>query len=130
MAKLDVSGAFFITIGMGSGPHTWVTLSANNDDGTPYRFPDEPEELPVSVFLALSPSMGAYIIPLDIVERRIDFSYPGFCGVRVEIREGFFGSESSSLDDFHPATLGIVVDTGAARGQALACSCGAAYPPG
>src|SRR4029450_10866525 len=49
MAKLDVSGAFIITIGKGSGPETVVAISANYEDGKPFNFPREPDRMPVRI---------------------------------------------------------------------------------
>jgi hypothetical protein len=122
MPELDVSGAFLITIGHGAGPETEVAISANYEDGKPYEFPKslKPEEMPVRIFIALSPMWGAWFIPLKIVAV-IDQVHdePGFCGVRVDHEWG----EMPSLDDMKPATLGIVVDDGRDRGQGLACSC-------
>jgi hypothetical protein len=123
MAELDVSGAFIITIGHGSGPEVEVAISANYEDGKPYDFPRELEKMPVSIFVALSPMWGGWFLPLKIV-KVIDqaHSVPGFCAVRVENE----WSDIPPLDQVKPATLGIVVDDGADRGQCLACSCGPA----
>jgi hypothetical protein len=116
MAELNVSGAFLITRGMtvGGDPSTWVAISANAADGTPIRFTNDPDELPVTMFITLNPTFGM-MIPLTIVEVRVDFPFPGFCQVRVET--GL--SDLPPVDDIHPATLGIVVDTGTGRARRL-----------
>jgi hypothetical protein len=127
MAELDVSGTFLITSGRGAGPETWVIISVNNEDGTPklLNFRDNPGyHRPAYVFIALSAMFGVYEIPLDIAEIRPLLAL-GFYGLRVEINPSY-GLGDTRLESTRPSTLGIVIDDGADRGQALACSCGGA----
>jgi hypothetical protein len=120
MAALTVSGAFIITIGHGQGPETWVAILTTYEDGKPFAFPEKPDEMPVTIFIALSPMWGAWFIPLKIVDVQDQvFQVPGFCGVRVDHEWG----DMPALDHMKPSTLGIVVETREDRGQALACSC-------
>ena len=126
MAKLDVSGTFLITIGHGEGPDTWIALSVSSDDGNPksldFQDPDPQDpfaDQPVDVFVALSAMFGAFRIGLRIVE--VQEQEPGFYALRV-----VGPSDLSHIEQTRPSTLGIVVDDGTDRGQALACSCGAA----
>ena len=123
MAELDVDGAFLITIGGGQGPETNVVVSVSAEDGRPemLTIPKNPDEGPVSIFIALCAMFGAFDIPL-----RITAFQPmplGFYGFRVEAPPDL----GVRIEDTVPATLGIVVDTGQDRGQALACSCGGAH---
>ena len=122
MAELDVSGSFLITIGRGDGPETWVVVSANDEDGNPilFRFPKNPQNGPVHVFVALSAMFGAYEIPLYIVETQS--MEDGYCGLRVETPSDL----GVTLDKLRPSSLGIVVTVKKDRGQALACDCGGA----
>ena len=124
MAKLDVSGSFLITIGHGAGPETWVVISVSSDDGNPksldFQDPQSPfADQPVDVFVVLSAMFGAFRITLRIVE--VQEREPGIYALRVE-----GPSDLSEIEQTRPSTLGIVVDDGTDRGQALACSCGAA----
>ena len=122
MAELDVSGSFLITIGRGDGPETWVVVSANDEDGNPvfFKFPKNPQNGPVRVFVALSAMFGAYEIPLYIKEMQP--MEDGFCGLRVEAPSDL----GVTLDKLRPSSLGIVVTVKKDRGQALACDCGGA----
>lgn len=125
MAELDVSGSFLITIGRGAGPETWVVISVSSEDGKPklLNFPKKPDgQQPASVFVVLSAMWGAHEIPLRIVEVRQQ--EPGFYGLRVEPSSN--DAAVDRLEAIRPSTLGIVIDDGTDRGQALACSCGAA----
>ncbi len=121
MAELDVSGAFLMTIGRGSGPETWLTISVNSEDGQPALI-NFPKKLggdgPVQVFVALSAMFGAFAVPLHVVE--VESQAPGFYGLRV-VPPGDLGVK---LEDMRPATLGVTVTTKQDRGQALACDCG------
>jgi hypothetical protein len=124
VAKLDVSGSFLITVGGGAGPDTWIALSVSSDDGNPksldFQDPQSPlSDQPVDVFVTLSAMFGAFRITLRIVE--VQEQEPGFYALRVE-----GPSDLSHIELTRPSTLGIVVDDGTDRGQALACSCGAA----
>ncbi len=123
VAKLGVSGSFLITIGHGAGPETEVVLSVSDQDGNPklldFREPPSDEQ-PVRVFVALSAMFGAYEISLRIVEVRT--LETGFYGLRVEAPK----SEVGRLENMRPSALGIVVDDGTDRGQALVCACGGA----
>jgi hypothetical protein len=122
MAELDVCGSFLITIGRGAGPETWVVISVASEDGKPVSltFPKDPEEGPVDIFIALSAMFGAFDIPLRIVE--VQPEPAGFYGLRVEGPSDL----GVRLEATRPSALGIVVDNGKNRGQALACSCGGA----
>jgi len=122
MAKLDVSGTFLITIGGGAGPDTWVVLSVSDGDGNPklLDFQEPPAEQPVDVFVALSAMFGAFQISLRIVE--VQQQELGFFALRVEAPHDL----GVRVEQTRPSTLGIVVNDGTDRGQALACSCGAA----
>jgi hypothetical protein len=117
MAALRVSSSFLITRGTGAGPQTWVVVSATREDGTSFQFPLTIEKMPVKVFIALSPTFAASAIQLKIVE--VKPQEPGFCGLRVDPKP----SDVLSIDQMKPSALGIVVDDGTDRGQALACSC-------
>ena len=117
MAQLDIAGSFIITIGQGRGPETWVVVSTNGEDGSPFQLPQDPDQGSVEVFVALSPMFGAFEIRLRIVEFK--FGEPGFCALRVEAPHDL----GVKLEDMRPSTLGIVVEAGGDRGQALACSC-------
>jgi hypothetical protein len=127
LANLEISGSFLITIGRGHGPETFVVLSVNSEDGKPVVL-DPRKKLPngletVGIFVALSAMFGAFEIPLKIVE--VEIQEPGFFGLQVELNNP---KEVGSvrLEALRPSTLGIVIDDGTSRGQALACSCGAA----
>ena len=123
MTELDVAGSFLITIGRGAGPETWVVIAVNSEDGKPVLldFPKKPaDQSPAHVFVALSAMFGAFEIPLKIVEVQPQES--GFYGLRVEAP----GDLGVRLEATRPSTLGIVVEDRKGRGQALACSCGAA----
>ncbi len=123
MAELGVSGSFLITIGHGAGPETWVVVSVGSDDGNP-KFLDfpagDPDQGPADVFVVLSAMSGAMEIPLRIVD--LQPMQLGFYGLRVEAPDDL----EVRLEDTRPSTLGIVIDDGTDRAQALACSCGAA----
>lgn len=121
MAALDVSGTFFITIGRGDGPETWVVVSVNNEDGTPklLNFPKDSRG-PAYIFVALSAMFGAFAIPLGIVE--VQPQEAGFYGLRVEAP----GDVGVRLEKMRPSSLGVVIADGMDRGQTLACSCGGA----
>jgi hypothetical protein len=123
MAELDVSGSFLITIGRGNGPETWVAVSVSSEDGKPasLKFPKRSGGLqPVEIFVALSAMFGAFPIPLRIVE--VQAQPAGFYALRLEAPADL----GARLDATRPSTLGIIVDDGIDRGQALACSCGGA----
>jgi hypothetical protein len=124
MAELDVAGSFLITIGRGAGPETCVVLSVSDADGKPVvlHFPNPPDadRRPVYIFVALSAMFGAFEIPLRIVE--VQPQEAGFYGLGVEGPRDL----GVRLEQIRPSTLGIVVETGADRGQALACACPAA----
>ena len=120
MEELDVSGSFLITIGRGDGPETWVVLSVNGEDGSPaaLHFPKNPNEGPVTAFIALSAMFGAFELPLAIPEVQTGTA-AGFWGLRVAT----LGGSGVTVESTRPSSIGIVVDTGKARGQALLCSC-------
>jgi hypothetical protein len=122
MPDLDVSASFLTTIGHGAGPETWVFLSVNNEDGQPVLldFPSPPQGLPspVTVFVGLSAMFGVADLPLRIVE--VQPMPLGFYGLRVEGTDQF----DKDISQVSPSTLGIVVESDAGRGQALACDCG------
>ena len=123
MAELDVSGSFLITIGRGSGPETWLSISVSDEDGQPgtIHFPKKlGGDGPVQVFVALSAMFGAYPVPLDVVE--VESQPAGFYGLRVVA----IGGLGVKLEDMRPSTLGVTVTTKQGRGQALACSYGGA----
>ncbi len=123
MANLDVSGNFLITIGHGEGPETNVVLSVSEEDGNPklLDFPDPPDSRqPAHVFVVLSAMFGAFQISLRIVE--VMPMEAGYYGLRVEAPSDL----GVRLEQTRPSVLGIVVDDGTDRGQALACSCGGA----
>ncbi len=124
MAHLDVSGNFLITIGHGAGPEMLVVLSVCQEDGDPKRldFGEPPDaQHPVDVFVALSAMFGELEIPLKIVKVQSG-PQKGFYVLRVEGP----GDLGVRLEQTRPSVLGIVVDDGTDRGQALACSCGGA----
>ena len=122
MAELDVSGSFLITIGRGAGPETEVVLSVSEEDGTPknLHFPADPDEGPADISVVLSAMFGAYQLPLRIVESQP--MQTGFYGLRVETTSDL----GVTIEDTRPSTLGVFVNDGTDRGQALACSCGGA----
>ncbi|MEP7292148.1 MAG: hypothetical protein ABI835_10205 [Chloroflexota bacterium] len=117
MAKLDVSAAFLITVGRGNGAETWVIAAVSDQDGkpVPISFPRPLlGQLPIDVFVTLSAMFGAFEIPLRVVEVQ---SQPlGFYGLRVEAPPDLV----VRLEAIRPAALGVVVNTGLHRGQALA----------
>ncbi|CAA9418840.1 hypothetical protein AVDCRST_MAG82-1290 [uncultured Rubrobacteraceae bacterium] len=86
-----------------------------------FRDPQRPAvEQPVDVFVALSAMFGAFPIPLRIVE--VQQQEVSFYALRVEAPRDL----GIRIEQTRPSTLGIIVDDGPDRGQALACSCGAA----
>jgi hypothetical protein len=121
MAELDVEGGFIITIGTGKGPETWVMVSVTDEHGKPVTLNIVPGDLspqPISIFVALSAAFGAAMLPLYIQDVQTIYTQPGFYGVRVEGPEDFGSIENNGV-----TTIAIIVDTGKARGQALACAC-------
>jgi hypothetical protein len=99
-------------------PHTELVISVANEDGTPALVDFEKDR--VDVFLARSAMFGAFSIPLKIVDVR---PMPlTFWGLLVEAP----GDLGVRLDATIPAALGIVVESGGNRGQAIACSCAGA----
>jgi hypothetical protein len=123
VAYLDVSGNFLITIGHGDGPEMVVVLSVCQEDGNPkdLHFGEPPHvQSPVDVFVVLSAKFGETALPLRVV--RVTPMGPGYYGLRV----GAPSDLGVRLEQTRPSVLGIVVDDGTDRGQALACSCGGA----
>lgn len=128
MDRLVVAGSFLITIGHGSGPEVNVLVSVTNPDGSPtvLALPDPDDrgaKWPIEIFVGLSAMFGTAAFPCVITG--VEAIYPppsGFYGLTVELR----WSDLPRLDKIAPSTLGIIVDTGSARGQALAVSAGVA----
>ena len=119
MKKLDVSAHFLITIGHGSGPETELVVATNREDGSPVdlAFPKNPNDGPVEVFISLSTTWGAFLtIALTVVA--VAKQRPGFCGLRVT-----GPADLPPLENLGISVLGVIVDTGKERGQALACCC-------
>src|SRR5262249_54161199 len=117
--KLDVSAHFLITIGHGSGPETELVVATNREDGSPVdlAFPKNPNDGPVEVFISLSTTWGAFLtIALTVVA--VAKQRPGFCGLRVT-----GPADLPPLENLGISVLGVIVDTGKERGQALACCC-------
>jgi hypothetical protein len=120
VAKLEVSGSFFIAPGETPVPETWVAISVLSADGNPKDLDFPAGNPPVEVFLVFSALFGADEMSLRILDD--DRQRPGFYVLRVET----FADLGQRLDQIGPVTLGIIVDDGTDRGQALACSCGVA----
>ena len=122
MANLVVSGDFLIRTN--PGLETWVVISVSEEDGSPkpieFHEPIREHNQPVHFFVSLSVTFALNEIPLRIVEVRPQ--EPGFYGLRVEAHD----PETGTIESIRPAALGIIVDDGMDRGQALACSCGTA----
>jgi hypothetical protein len=128
MEQLTVEGSFLITIGHGAGPEVVVLVSVMNADGTPTKLdlpkPEDPgADWPIDIFVGLSAMFGTAAFPCKIVDVEDVFPPPaGFYGLTIELAF----SDLPRLDKIAPSTLGIVVDTGTARGQCLASSSGVA----
>ena len=119
MTKLDVAAHFLITIGQGSGSQTELVVAINRQDGSPVdlNLPKNLNKGPVEVFVSLSTTWGAFFtLPLTVVATAQQ--RPGFYGLRVE-----GPPDLGPLEKLGISVLGVVVDTGKERGQALACCC-------
>ena len=126
MAELNVAGRFLITRGMTttSRRETWVVVSANHGDGQPFTLPDTLPIETVHISALLSGAFGASAQSLHIVEARpSSFSNLGFGAYRVEL-PGSARETDSPVAFIRPCALGITIDDGTSRGQALACWCG------
>jgi hypothetical protein len=128
MDHLTVAGSFLITIGHGAGPEVMLLVSTTNPDGmaTKLTLPDPSDreaKWPIEVFVGLSAMFGTAALPCIITA--VESIYPppsGFYGLTVAMRY----PDVPKLDKIGLSTLGIIVDTGSARGQALAGSSGVA----
>lgn len=128
MNHLTVAGSFLITIGHGAGPEVVVLVSVTNPDGSALKLalpgPSNPEaKWPIEIFVGLSAMFGTAAFPCVITA--VETIYPppsGFYGLTVAMSY----RDVPRLDTIGLSTLGIIVDTGSARGQALASSSGAA----
>jgi len=113
-----------ITIGHGDGPEVIVFLSVCNLDGTPMVL--DPDALPIEIFTGLTAMFGTSSFRCEVTD--IQNTYPpppGFLGFTVELESV---GELGRLATLGVAALGVVVDTGTDRGQAVIVSAGAATP--
>jgi hypothetical protein len=133
MDRLNVSASFLITIGHGAGPEVLLLVSVTNPDGSPTKLvlPERnDDDCPIKVFVGLSAGFGTAAFPCKITD--VETVYPpppefigvttGFIGVTIELAL----SDLGELHELGPSVFGVIVDTGSARGQALASSTGVA----
>jgi hypothetical protein len=127
MDLLNVSASFLIGIGHGEGPEVRLLVSVTNPDGSPTALalpdPDDNGEWPIKVFVGLSARFAAASFPCKITA--VETIYPpepGFFAMTIALVFPDIGE----LHEMGPSVLSVIVDNGAARGQALASSAGVA----
>lgn len=122
MDKLTVSGAFMITIGYGEGPEVNVSIGVSADDGSPVHL--DADDLPIEIFTTLTAMFGTSAFPCVITDVQSTFIPPaGFYGFRIQLT---WEKELGRLNTLGLGALGVIVDTGTARGQAVIGPVGAA----